>query len=92
LQGSDISKSNFGRAHGGGGAYPEEQIFCIMNEKMIFQTLRQATSSDANETINHPYFVYESMQIFSFLLTTMQKSNLIENDNEYLEFIEPFID
>lgn len=22
----------------------------------------------------------------------MQKSNLIENDNEYLEFIEPFID
>lgn len=32
------------------------------------------------------------MQIFSFLLTTMQKSNLIENDNEYLEFIEPFID
>ena len=39
--------------------YPEEQIFCILNEKSIFQTLKEATiSNDAN---NNPYFIYEAL-------------------------------
>lgn len=63
-----------------------------MNEKLIFQTLREATSKEASDTMNRPYFISEALLIFDFLLTTMQKAQLLENENEYLSFIVPFID
>ena len=56
-----------------------------MNEKQIFQTLKDATAN--KREANSQYFIFESLQIFYFLLTTLQKSQLLENEDEYLEFI-----
>ena len=69
-----------------------EQLFCIMNEKLIFQTLKESTNYFADDSVNAPYFIYEALQIFNILLDTMQKSQQFESESEYLDYIKPFID
>jgi hypothetical protein len=48
-------------------------------------------SEDSNFD-NRVFFISLALDIFNFLLTTMQKVQLLENENEYVQFIEPFID
>lgn len=74
--------------------FSNERIFCIKNERIIFKTLIDVNisySEDSNFN-NRVFFISLALDIFNFLLTTMQKVQLLENENEYVQFIEPFID
>jgi hypothetical protein len=42
-------------------------IFCILNEKQIFSTLKDSKSTS-------PYYIAETLRIFNVLLTTLQRS------------------
>lgn len=53
--------------------------------------MNSSYSEDSNFD-NRVFFISLALDIFNFLLTTMQKVQLLENENEYVQFIEPFID
>eukprot|EP00347_Sterkiella_histriomuscorum_P001312 403372517 len=92
-------KNHHNQGRSGSLQNSSEYIFCILNEKQIFTTIKDTTgkalqgciSGQEKEKNNAPFFIHESLQIFNVLLTTLQKSQLLENEDDYLEFITPFI-
>ena len=74
--------------------FSSEHIFCIKNERLVFKTLMDGNAqySDDQSFCNRVFFISQGLEIFHFLLTTMQKLSLLENESEYMKFIESFID
>lgn len=69
--------------------YQEEQIFCILNERVIFQTLKDSINEQSNNSL---YYAHEVLDIYHFQMKTLLKSNLLESETDYLEFVEPLLD
>jgi hypothetical protein len=66
-----------------------------MNDKVIFKALQDVIAMIQSAGIgeqNRLYFTRETFDIFNHLLTTMLRLSLLESENDYLNFIEPFID
>jgi len=66
-----------------------------MNDKVIFKALQDVMAMIQSAGIreqNRLYFTRETFDIFNHLLTTMLRLSLLESENDYLNFIEPFID
>jgi hypothetical protein len=66
-----------------------------MNDKVIFKALQDVMAVIQSAGIgerNRLYFTRETFDIFNHLLTTMLRLSLLESENDYLNFIEPFID
>lgn len=65
-------------------------LFVLINYKSIFEIIKEVTSRETSIS-NKFYFVKESLTILNLLLNTLQKPQLIENENKYLEFISPYL-
>lgn len=66
-----------------------------MNDKVIFKTLQDVMNMSQGAVLseqNRLFFTRETFDIFHHLLTTMLRLSLLESENDYLSFIEPFID
>ena len=66
-----------------------------MNDKVIFKALQDVMTMIQGEGLgeeNRLYFTRETFDIFNHLLTTMLRLSLLDSENDYLNFIEPFID
>ncbi|CDW80807.1 UNKNOWN [Stylonychia lemnae] len=82
------SRSSGGNAH---RSVHNEYIFCISNEKQIFKILSETAQEQKQANSNAPFFIYESLLIFNILLTTLQKSKLPFSEDEFLEFLQPYL-
>jgi hypothetical protein len=62
-----------------------------LNEKVIFQTLKDSIKETEGNN-NSLYYAHEVLDIYHFQMKTLLKSNLLENESDYLEFVEPLLD
>ncbi len=64
-------------------------MFTISNEKMIFEVIQQASKGET--PTNQEYFVIAGLSILKVLLDTLQVSKLLQNEEEYLDFLNPYL-